>query len=168
MEFYIFRHGDTVETDKFWLRFFGHKNKDSHNVDIVPKAVPALQKIGEYLKNIPIDASFSSPYPRCIHSSEIVTTTSGNIFKTDDKLREFEKNGETPKQLGLRIRNFLKEVETKKYSTIAICTHGAVIGALKHIITTDKFFFFNIWDYPQPGNLIIIKDKKISQINFNP
>ena len=97
--FYIFRHGDTIETDNPIIRFFGHKNNDSHDIDILPKATYALLKIGEYLKDIPTNANFTSPYPRCIHSSEIVTRTSGKNFTPDNRLREIEKNGETLKQL---------------------------------------------------------------------
>lgn len=165
-DYYIFRHGDTIETDSPLIRFFGHKS-DSRYIDIEPRATNALERIGKYLKNIPTDINFTSPYPRCVNSALIVSKITNSVFKLDDRLTEIEKNGEKISDFEKRVRSFVEEVDAKKYSSVAICTHGAVIGALKHLVTKNSFNFFNTWDYPQPGNLIIIKEGHITRIDFN-
>lgn len=165
--FYIFRHGDTIETDNPLVGFFGHKESDSRSINILPKATPALARIGEYLKNIPTDANFSSPYPRCLDSAKIVESVSAKKFVADERIRELEKNGENFNEFTSRIKDFLKEIAEKKYSFVLICTHGAVIAAIKHFETGRRFFPFQVFDYPRPGNLVIIKEEKVSQINFN-
>jgi len=167
MAFYIFRHGDTQETNNIWIRIFGRNSNNSTNIDIEQRATPALQKIGLYLKNKDIEKAFTSPYPRCVNSAKIVNNNLKVNFKADDRIRELEKNGETLKQFENRIRLFLKDIESKKYRSVAICTHGAIIGAFKHLLTNDKFNFYNIWDFPQPGNLVVIKNKGVKTINFN-
>lgn len=165
-DYYIFRHGDTIETDNPLIRFLGHRS-DSRYIDIQPKATHALERIGNYLKAITMDVNFTSPYPRCINSALIVSKITNTVFKLDDRLTEIEKNGETISELETRVKSFLDEIDKKNYFSVVICTHGAVIAAIKHLVTSNNFFFFNIWDYPQPGHLIIIKEGKISQINFN-
>lgn len=165
-DFYIFRHGNTVRTDNIFLKFFGHTS-DSSKLEILPKAKYALEKIGGFLKDVKTDINFSSPYLRCLQSVEIVTKVSGKKFRIDERLHEFERDGETTKSLEERVRSFLEDVKKKNYSSVSICTHGAVIGAIKHLVTENKFQTFDIFNYPDPGNLIVIKDKKIEEIDFN-
>lgn len=166
-DFYIFRHGDTSETDKFLLRFFGHKTKDSHNIDILPGAIPALKRIGKYLQNIDTDANFTSPYMRCLKSAKIVTEVSKKKYKADERIRELEKNGESLGSFRKRITLFLNEIQRKNYSAVSICTHGAVISAVQHLVISNKFLSFQRFFFPQPGYLLIIKNKKVEKINFN-
>lgn len=149
------------------VRLFGHNSKDSRNIGIKMEAYPVLKKIGSYLKNVKTDANFTSPYPRCADSAKIVGEVAKKKFVKNDMLRELEKNGEGFNKFGLRVRTFLNMIHDKKYSSVAICTHGAVIGALKHLIVSGEYSFYNVWDYPQPGNLIIIKNKKIEVMDFN-
>jgi broad specificity phosphatase PhoE len=165
-DYYIFRHGDTIETGNFWLRIFG-RNYDSHKITILPKAIPALKNIGKFLKSVSTNANFCSPYPRCLESAEIVSSISKKTFKVDERLRELESNGEKFEDFRERIKSFLDDIEEKKYSAVAICTHGAGIAAIKYLKTKGKFYFFQVVDYPPPGNLLIIKDGKASKINFN-
>lgn len=165
-DFYIFRHGDTKRTGNILLKFFG-SIKDSSSLEILPKATPALTKIGEFLKNIPTDENYRSPYLRCDQSAQIVTRYSDKKFKIDDRIREFEGNGEEFADFYKRVYSFLEDIQRENYSTISICTHGAVIAALKHVIVNGKFDHYQIFDYPSPGELVIIKDKKVKVINFN-
>jgi broad specificity phosphatase PhoE len=165
-DYYIFRHGDTIETGNILVRFFGHSG-DSHPLPILPKGIPALEKIGQYLKNIPTDANFCSPYLRCMDSAKIVGKISGKDYKADERIRELEKNGEKFSHFTGRIKNFIGEIEKKNYSAVSICTHGAGISAIKHLVTSGKFSFFQIWDFPPPGNLTIIKNGSVEKINFN-
>src|SRR3990172_476021 len=159
-DFYIFRHGDTKDSGSLITRFIG-RSGDTRKLPIIPKSFPALERIGAFLKNIPTDADFCSPFVRCVTSAEIVGKISGKTYKKDSRIAEFEKNGEKFSHLNARVRDFLTEIEQEKYSSVSICTHGAVISALKHLATNGKFHFFQIWDFPSPGNLVIIKGKKI-------
>lgn len=166
-DFYIFRHGDTVETGNPFLRFIGHRDSDTRNIQMLPDAIPALEKIGKFLKANKTDADFCSPYVRCVESAKIVGGITGKKYENDARLRELEKNGEKTFEFEKRVRSFLDEINTKNYSAVSICTHGAVIGALKDLVSSNNFNFFDTWNFPSPGNLVIIKNKKVSQINFN-
>lgn len=165
-DLYIFRHGDTVESGSLIAKIFGYRG-NSHSMPILPLAVPALEKIGNYLKNVPTDADYCSPYLRCVDSAKIVGSTAGKIYKADERLREFRENGEMFSSFKQRVTDFLHEIDKKGYSAVSICTHGAVIAALKHLVTNRNFYFFEVLDFPKPGNLIIIKDGKIKAIDFN-
>jgi broad specificity phosphatase PhoE len=163
--FFIFRHGDTKDSGNLLTRIIGHMS-DSHDLSILPKGIPALEKIGGYLKNIPTDANFCSPYLRCMDSAKIVGTLAKKKYIPDERLQEMEK-GETFSSLFNRVKDFLDNVNKKNYSAVSICAHGAIIAAIKHLKTSGKFFFFQVIDYPRPGNLIIIKNGKIEDIDFN-
>jgi broad specificity phosphatase PhoE len=165
-DFYIFRHGDTKDSGSFLNTIFDYKG-DSRMLPILPKGVPALEKIGEFLKNIPTDANFCSPYLRCMDSAEIVGGIANKKYQSDERIRELEKNGEKFTSFKKRVINFLNEIDEKKYSAVSICTHGAVIAAIKHLKTSRRFYFFQIIDFPKPGNLTIIKNGEVDTIDFN-
>jgi broad specificity phosphatase PhoE len=165
-DLYIFRHGDTVESGSLLAKIFGYHG-DTHTMPILPKAVPALEKIGKYLKNIQTDVNFCSPYLRCLDSAKIVGSITGKIFKPNEGIREFRENGEKFSSFKARVSDFLDEIDKKNYSAVSICTHGAVIAALKHLKTRGNFYFFQVLDFPKPGNLIIIKDGATLDLNFN-
>jgi broad specificity phosphatase PhoE len=164
-DFYVFRHGDTKDSGNLLTRIIGHMS-DSHSLPILPKGIPALERIGSYLKNIPTDANFCSPYIRCMDSAKIAGTLAGKVYSPDERLREMERK-ESFSSLFNRIKDFLNDLDKKNYSAVSICSHGAVIAAIKHFKTNGKFFFFQVIDYPRPGNLIIIKNGKIEDIDFN-
>ena len=140
-DFYIFRHGDTVNSknpfDKLSIK------KNTRNLPILPESYPALEKIGKYLKDIPTDADFSSPYLRCRQSVEIVGKFSGKKYVLNPRIEELEGHINFP-DFNKRITSFLGEIKEKSYSTVSICTHGAVIAAIKHIETRGKFYFFQV------------------------
>jgi broad specificity phosphatase PhoE len=164
-DYYVFRHGDTRDSGNLLTRIIGHMS-DSHGLPILPKGIPALEKIGGYLKNIPTDANFCSPYLRCTDSAKIAGTIAKKIFVPDERLKEME-HGESFSSLLTRVKDFLNEIDKKNYSAVSVCTHGAVIAAIKHLKTNGKFFFFQVIDYPRPGNLIIIKNGKVEDLDFN-
>jgi len=168
-DYYIFRHGDTTDTEKSKLAVIirmipGYT--DSSALKILPKSFPVLTKIGEFLKKIPTDANFSSPYPRCVDSAKIVGEVANKKYKIDQRIRELEHNGEPFSSFYERVKFFLDDVDSKNYSAVSICTHGAVLAAIKHLKTSGKFYFFQVFDYPPPGNLLIIKNGNIKKINF--
>lgn len=165
-DFYIFRHGDTERTNNIFFKFFVGI-KDSRSLNILPKAIPALIKIGKFLKDMPTEENYRSPYLRCDQSAQIVTKYSDKKFKVDDRIREFENNGEKFSDFYARVSSFLDDVQKMNYSAVSICTHGAVMAALKHLIVNGKFDHYQIFDYPAPGVLLIIKGGKIEKIDFS-
>jgi broad specificity phosphatase PhoE len=165
-DLYILRHGDTTESGNLFFRLFGHKGS-SFNLPILPKGLPPLQKIGEYLKSVPTEANFCSPYIRCVDSAKVVGKIADKKFDNESRISEFERNGEGFGYFYKRVKNFFDDIKSKKYSSVSICTHGAVIAALKHLATGRSFHRLQIWDFPKPGNLIVIKDSKVEILNFN-
>jgi broad specificity phosphatase PhoE len=165
-DFYIFRHGDTIESGNLLIKILGRK-RDSHELPILPKGLPALKKIGVYLKNISTDANFCSPYLRCMESAKIVSDITKNKYIPDERICEFDNNGEKFTSFNKRVGDFLNEIDNNNYSAVSICTHGAVIAAIKHLKTNGRFFIFQGLDYPTPGNLVVIKNGKIEVLDFN-
>ncbi len=163
--FYIFRHGDTINTGG--INRLLKKGGGPRDLPILPKSKYALEKIGEYLKDIKTDANFTSPYLRCRESSEIVGKISKKEFIVDERIRELRDDIHGFVHFKKRVREFLKEIEEKGYSSVAICTHGAIIVAIKHIVRDGYFFYFQGIDFPSPGKLMILKGKKVRIIDFN-
>lgn len=168
-DFYIFRHGNTKNTEgvNSIIKRFVSVGGGPRDLPILPKSEFALKQMGEYLKDIPTDANFMSPYLRCRESSKIVGDISGKEFITDERIRELRDDMDGFINFKKRINDFLREIEEKGYSSVAICTHGAVIAALKHLITEGRFFYLQGVDFPSPGKLMIIKNKKVKILNFN-
>jgi len=161
---YIFRHGDTVNTKNLFDKLT--VKKDTHSLPILPESYTALEKIGKYLKDIPTDANFCSPYLRCRQSAKIVGKFSNKKYVIDSRIEELEGHINFS-DFRKRIISFLNEIKEKNYSAVSICTHGAIIAAIKHMEVNGGFHFFQVLNYPEPGNLIIIKNRKVTQINFN-
>jgi broad specificity phosphatase PhoE len=159
-KYYIFRHGDT-----FYSKNRTSYPEDNFSVEILPQGIPALEKIGAYFKNITVDYSVSSEYLRCQQSNKIVGEISGLKFEKDARLNEF--SHEVFDNLVERLESFVGEMEEKKYQTIVICTHGAVIAGLKNILMGSDYEKSEMVDYPRPGVLTIIEDKIIEEIDFN-
>ena len=159
-KYYIFRHGDT-----FYTKNRQPYPEDNFSVEILAEGIPALEKIGAFLKDISSDFNVSSEYLRCQQSNKIVSQISGLKFEKDARLNEF--SHEVFDNLVKRLESFVDEVEKNKYQTIVICTHGAVIAGLKNILMGSEYEKSEMVDYPRPGVLTIIEDKKIEEIDFN-
>lgn len=160
-KFYIFRHGETFATKAgtgYGLRIF--------SANILPEAEGPLKKIGNYLKDKKIDYSVSSQIKRCRQSAAIITGVTGNEFVFDRRLNEYFL--EPYWYLKRRVASVVNEARAKKYQTVCICTHGAVIAALVHVLTPETTRRpFNIYNFPPPGVLVVVEGGKVTQINFN-
>jgi broad specificity phosphatase PhoE len=161
--YYIFRHGQTYNS-KNRVKY----PKNNFKVEILPEGIPDLEKIAIYLKNIPSDYNVSSEYLRCRQTSEIVTKIAGKIFEKDSRINEFsQKFGQESFEIFKeRIKSFLDDLEAKKYNTVVICTHGAVIAGLKSFLLKNTFVGDDLTDYPRPGVLLCVKNKKIEELDF--
>lgn len=159
--YYLIRHGETFATKKY-KGFYGWKVLSA---EILPETIPMLERVGTYMKNIPTDANYSSTIKRCVQTSKILTSTSNKEFIYDKRLNEyfFETFGHFKK----RVQKFLQELNESNTETVFICTHGAVIAAIEHLVTVQQFTVPMVFNYPPPGILTIIKGKEIEKINFN-
>ena len=133
---------------------------------ILPESRKSLEKIGEYLKKVHTDANFTSPFLRCKESAEIVHEVSGKVFRIDPRISELEGKIIFDK-FEHDVKSFLDYLNKQKYSSVAICTHGAVIAAIKHLALGGSFHIYQVWDYPNTGNLVIIKNGRLETFDFN-
>ena len=158
--YYIFRHGETINSkndvdygDKEYVR------------KILPEGVPAIKKLGEYLKNVQTNRNLTSELLRCVQTSDIVSGITGKKFEKYPLLIEYMDNSFAG--FKLRMKKLVAELESKEDLTYLICTHGAVISALKYLLTTGKYEEQNLMDYPKTGTLMIIENGKVDLLDFN-
>ncbi len=163
MDFYIFRHGET-----YYSKHNIPYGLNVENASILPESIPITKRLAEYLKNINTDCHMASPYLRCRQTVEIVEQITGKEFEYDDLLHDYNPNLESVTDTAKRTKKFYENISQKDYKQIAICTHGYPIAMLKSIITKG---YINTNPerlvYPQTGVLLIIKNKKISFVDFN-
>lgn len=156
--YYIFRHSLATLSKE------GYGNKIL-TATILPDYTEPIKKMAQYLKDIKESANFSSEILRCKQTTAIITEIISKEFKTDSRLNEFY--NETFEELSLRVQDFVEVIEKTKAENILICTHGAIAAALKHIITEGSFSEEDLLDYPNCGELLIVKNNKTSSIDFN-
>ncbi len=160
MNYYIFRHGQT-HFSKFDIPY----GDQIETAELLPEGIPAITKLAEYLKSIPSDANFTSPYIRCVKTSQIIENITGKKFETEFRLHDY--NQESIQDMINRLKSFLNEVNSKKFTSLNICTHGYPIAILKELILKNEFNHEHLNFYPKPGVLIEIKEGIIKEVNFN-
>lgn len=160
MDFYIFRHGQT-----FFSKNEIPYGEQVETAEILTEGIPAIKRLAEYLKDIQTDANFTSPYKRCIQTTNIVSEITDKKFEIDFRLHDF--NSETIGEMVERMKNFFEEISLRSYKSVAICTHGYPISVLKNLITEDESYIKNLGSYPKSGILTIIKMGKIETVDFN-
>jgi len=162
MHLYIFRHGMT---------FFAKNNlpygDKVETAEILPEAIPVTKRLGRYLMDIPTAKNYTSPFLRCVQTSNIVTEISGKKFEKVEDLRDWDPRRETVEEMIKRILVFSKELDAKRYSSISICTHGYPINALIAYFTKGEIKKDDLDNFPNPGVLVSIKNKKASYQDFN-
>jgi broad specificity phosphatase PhoE len=137
------------------------------SAEILPNEKKVIYSLAKYLKNTNTDANFTSPYLRCQQTVEIVKEVTGKIFVSDKNLKDWYSSKEDTGKMITRIKTFFNKLQKLNYNSVAICTHGYPINALIALATKGKVLNNDLYHYPQPGVLVIIKDKKIKYIDFN-
>jgi len=155
---YLVRHG--LSTLSKW----GY-GKRKLTADLLPQGEIAVRKIARYLKGVPASYNASSDLARCRQTTEIISRITGKSFYYDKRLTDF--HHETFTDFKKRISGFLEDISSVNKKNVIICTHAAVIAAMKHFITENKFIYKDRFDYPKEGELVIIKSKEYKKINFN-
>jgi len=162
MKLYVFRHGVTYFS-KNGLNY-GEHLKDAK---ILPEGVPAIEKIAEYLKNIKSDINYTSPYLRCIQTTNIITRITSKKFEVDENLIDFDPQTENRSIVIKRMLTFSKKLESQKPESATVCTHGFPINTLIAYFTKGFVREADLDNFPDPGILITIEDKKAKFNNFN-
>jgi broad specificity phosphatase PhoE len=159
MTYYIFRHGMAVYPNQSY-------GSRVLTAELLPEGIPPIQRLARYLIHVPSDYQACSEVLRCRQTAAIVTEATGKSFVIDPRLREYHQ--ETFDELSRRTKAFCEEIQQSGYQNVMICTHGAVIAALKHYLTDGYFDRRHETDYTQTGQLMIISDdKSIEVLDFN-
>lgn len=168
--FFIFRHGLATHSKNGY-------GDQVLNATLLEEGVPAIEKLGTYLKSIPRDYAYSSELPRCRQTAAIVTKATGASFTFDPRLNEYHQ--EQFAQFTERVNDFLEDVvevadrlcQKRDCSndpvTIWICSHGAVIACLKHLLLEGTHVQEDELDYTQPGEVLEIWKKNTKLHIFN-
>lgn len=158
--FYIFRHGHTYAT---WNKMpYG---ETVYSANIIPQGFESIKKIGEYLRTIPSDFNISSEFKRCRETVKIISEITGKKFEFDKRLNE---DIEQDKNIFIkRVKSFLDDTKKKHYQNILICSHGAVLSAIKYLVLTGKVNEVQLNDFPAPGIILVIKGKTLKELDFN-
>ncbi|MEM7032660.1 MAG: histidine phosphatase family protein, partial [Chloroflexota bacterium] len=93
----------------------------------------------------------------------IVAEARNTPFVSDARLNEY--HDETFDEMKARVKDFLDSLQEQPYQQVMICSHGMIIAALTNFITKGSFELANQNDYPPPGELFIIRDKKVDKIS---
>lgn len=132
--------------------------------EVLPEGIPPIRTIGKYLATVPYDFGARSELIRCRQTADIVTELTGRPFTVDTRLNE--QIDESFEAVRDRVRAFVDEMNASPHQHIWICTHGAIIAALKHLVTTGTFTRANENDYTQPGELLVIQGGAASVMRF--
>lgn len=159
--YYLFRHGQT-HYSKYGLPY----GENNLKAEILPESFPILERMGEFLKGIPSEFNASSEFLRCRQTTEIIKRVTNKDFVFDKQLNEFYQT--TFKEFSDKLIIFLKQVNDNSVNeTLVICSHGAVLAGLKHLILEGQFEEPQLLDYPQTGVIICLEDKKLRELDFN-
>jgi broad specificity phosphatase PhoE len=163
--YYIFRHGQTYATKA------GTDYIHGINPPILDEGIPAIKKLGEYLKDKPTDKNYTSEFLRCKMTSKIIGDISGRNFTEEPLINEWITpplpNPETFESLHKRLTEFVNKTKSSKDESFAICTHGANITGLKMLLLNQNFARHEAYFYPDPGVLTVIQNGEVGEINFN-
>lgn len=158
--YYIFRHGETFSTrDKVP---YGDKQ---YEAEILPEGVDAIKRLADYLKYIKTDVCYTSQILRCLQTSQIVADITGKKFEQEQLLNEYLE--QSFEQFKSRVMALVERMQAERGKTYLICTHGAVISALKHLIIYGDYKEAELMDFPIPGTLMVINNTGSEIVDFN-
>jgi hypothetical protein len=67
----------------------------------------------------------------------------------------------------MRAKKLVEKLEEKRKTSYLLCTHGAVISAIKHLLIYGDYKYENLMDFPVPGTLMIIDSSGSEVLDFN-
>ncbi|MDX2161050.1 MAG: histidine phosphatase family protein [bacterium] len=156
----IFRHGLATHSktgygDQIWT------------AQVLPEGIPPIQRLAGFLQHEGTrpDMAACSELLRCRQTAAIVTAATGVAFTPDARLNE--QIDETFDQVRERVRGFIAAVNASPHQSIWVCTHGAIIAALKNLLTVGLFTPSDALDYTKPGEILRIAGDRVEIFRFN-
>jgi broad specificity phosphatase PhoE len=150
--FYLFRHGlATHSTTGYGDQIL--------TANLLPEAYPTVHRLGVFLTQFTFDRCLTSPIPRCLQTTAVVSEHIQQPFVIDERLTEYWPEIFEP--FHARLTDLVDELHHDQASHIAICTHGSVIAGLQHLLRDEPFTETAINDFPEPAGLLIIKTGSI-------
>jgi len=150
MRLYWVRHGEAENNkNNIW------NENPSKQVNLTGEGKKHAEVLAEKLKDANIDAIFTSEFPRTKQTADIInkfhkvkSIESGLInerkagydgedfFKMLPLLKKeiLGEGGETIEKLKKRVEKFIEDLKTKKYKSLLIVTHMAIIQTVKGLI----------------------------------
>lgn len=122
---------------------------------ILPEGIPPIERMAEHIKQLPETLNWSSEFMRCVQTTNIITKITGRKFMTDARLNEYYH--ESFEVFSERVRFWYNEIIASHPSAVLVCTHGAVIAGLKHLILEGEFLESQTLDYPKCGELLSLR-----------
>lgn len=160
--FYLFRHGAThFSKNKIPYGDF------EHSAEVLPEAIPSIEKIAKYLDASGVHIAQRSEFLRCAQTAKIIEDNSEIRFTPNPLLNEFtEYDFHTFKDRMVKLSAELTHVSDRSF---ALCTHGAVIAALKRILLFGQqaFQVQHLVFYPKTGVILKINDGQVEEVDFN-
>ncbi len=166
MNLYIFRHGKTEFTGDKPSQDMAYGEK-VETAQIVPQGIAAIERLGNYLKDVESDFNVSSTFLRCRQTVAIVEKFSGKKFEYDALLHDWDPRNETVEDSAKRIEGFYLKLKAANYASVCICTHGYPIAMLKSLGLKGRVDFADLPNYPTTGTLTVIKNAQAEVIDFN-
>lgn len=158
--FYIFRHGETFASrDKVP---YGDRQ---YETEVLPEGIEPIKRLANYLSFTKTDFHYTSELIRCLQTSQIVTQITGKKFEQNSLLNEYLEDSFD--QFRERVKKFVDQANQETNKTFLICTHGAVISALKHLIIFGEYEEHDLMDFPVPGTLMILNNTGSEIVDFN-
>ena len=155
---YLVRHGLSTHSTHGY-------GKKKLTAPMLQEGIPAILRLSTALKKLPDSANISSEIIRCRETAAIISQVTGKKFTFDKRLNEAYH--ETIGEIRQRVVSFLTDISHQPQTHVIICTHGVIIAAIKNLLVAEKFVTRQQYDYPQAGELVIVRGKNVETINFN-
>jgi len=158
--FYLFRHGQT-----YYSKNEIPYGTNEHTADILDEARPPIEQIGQFLSTVPIDTAFRSELRRCEQTAHIIESTVQFRFTPTPLCNEFMED--SFEAFYKRMQTLTEMLEKASGDGIAVCTHGAVIAALKKMLLGQEFGAHDLMYYPKTGVVVKVSEGKLLELDFN-
>jgi broad specificity phosphatase PhoE len=153
---YLFRHGLATLSPQGY-------GPDNLTVSVLPEGLVAVSALAEFMATVPVHNIFTSPYHRCQQTAGVV----GKKLQLSPTVWPLAGEYLPPDWPGFAARmEDLVELLMVARRPLALCTHGAVIAALSHLLTNRPVTEWDQWDFPPPAGLRIIQNNTIQQLAF--
>lgn len=154
MVWYLFRHGQT-----FFTKFNIPYGPFVRIAPLLPEGKKQAEKVAENLLDKNIEILYSSPYPRCRQTAQIVSQKIHLPIIYDERLKEQQMTSgrETLAEASQKLAEFINEVKVKKHQTVALCSHGWPLAIIINLLKKGQVTRGDLDKHPKPGEIVEIQ-----------